>query len=456
MGSRSVALNYVAAAGCPDIEGYSTHVRARSSALSFQPFDAPAPDSVDVRVEAEPEGSGWVGRVVIAGTPTLEREVRGERCEDVVAALALITVLRLEPNGESSVASARAESRSGGEASASSPPAATPSSRSGDPSQRSAADAGNPNTASSTEPSLAPSVSLPTRPATPATPEPPETPGQAPVVPVPETAPREPADASNEAASERESDAAGEAARAGRSPPDAESPEPIARAPDVEVDPAARSLGENEPAADSDEGIAESEPERGREPGQGPVVRAGVAAEVGYATVPDSAPFGLIEGELRFGEGMSSWAAALAFAYARSTSEVRAELGATPVTAELGITLLTAELALCPPAIDATSVWFRACAGVRGGGVHVLITPDDASLSTGDRWRPWLALAPALQVGVPLSERWVIRGVFEVAMQLVRDRFGVLRTNGIEREPVTLYRPLAVSYEFSLGLGYTF
>jgi hypothetical protein len=96
------------------------------------------------------------------------------------------------------------------------------------------------------------------------------------------------------------------------------------------------------------------------------------------------------------------------------------------------------------------------CAGVRGGSVHVLITPDDASLGTGDTWRPWIALAPALQVGVPLSERWAIRGVFELAMQLVRDRFGVWRTIGVEQEPITLYRPGAVSFEFSLGLGYTF
>jgi hypothetical protein len=426
--------------------------------LSFQPFGAPAADSVEVRVE--PEASGWLGRVVIAGTPTLEREVRGERCEDVVAALALITVLRLE----ASEASAAASSASRSEGASASAPSAASGEAPSSPVQgealgpgRAAEDERNPSRASGAEATRAPSPALPVRPATPAA-----SGGRAaseaqPTAPVP--AEREPADASQEASdAELERDAArGADARASENPaPDVAPPEPIARAPDVESEPSATSIREDEPAPDSDEGVEANEPERASEPWRWPAIRAGVAAEVGYATVPEKAPFGRIEAELRFGEDMSSWATALALAYARSTSEVRTELGTTPVSAELGITLLTAELALCPPAIDTTSIWFRVCAGVRGGSVHVLITPDDASLGTGDTWRPWIALAPALQVGVPLSERWAIRGVFELAMQLVRDRFGVWRTIGVEQEPITLYRPGAVSFEFSLGLGYTF
>jgi hypothetical protein len=157
-----------------------------------------------------------------------------------------------------------------------------------------------------------------------------------------------------------------------------------------------------------------------------------------------------VQGELRFGEDLSSWASTLSLGYARSTSEVEA--------AEVGITLLTAELALCPPSfVDATSIWIRACAGVRGGGAHVIITPDDPSFPSGDVWRPWLAVRPSLQLGVPVTHGWALRGAFDLAVQLIRDRFSIERDGGAAgRETVTLYRPNAVSFELGFGIGYTF
>jgi hypothetical protein len=148
---------------------------------------------------------------------------------------------------------------------------------------------------------------------------------------------------------------------------------------------------------------------------------------------------------------MSSWATTLSLAYARGTSEV--------AVAKLRITLVTAELALCPPAfIDATRVWLRACAGVRGGPVRFVVTANDPNQDPAAAWRPWLAVGPSLQLGVPLGSRWAMRGVFDLAVQLIRDRFDIERQVDVmgTEERLTLYRPEAVSVELGLALGYTF
>ena len=112
--SLVVGLSYAAPAGCPDVDGYASHVRARSSTLTLEPNGFPSADSVDVKVDPAPGASGWVGRVTIVGTQALDREVRGERCEDVVAALALITVLRLEGADASATRRAPAGSTANG------------------------------------------------------------------------------------------------------------------------------------------------------------------------------------------------------------------------------------------------------------------------------------------------------------------------------------------------------
>jgi len=67
-------------------------------------------------------------------------------------------------------------------------------------------------------------------------------------------------------------------------------------------------------------------------------------------------------------------------------------------------------------------------------------------------------VAPSLRVGVPLTERWALRGLAELALQLVRDTYavGVGPTNDPESESVPLYHPPALSLELGVGIGYTF
>jgi hypothetical protein len=459
-----VALNYIAPPECPDERGYASHVRSRSATLSFEPSGGvPSADSVDVRVEPGPTGSGWVGQVNIAGTLALEREVKGERCEDVVAALALITVLRLEgassssagvpgsgvsgsaPPGSSSVAGSAAP----GSAAASSSPAGSganastastpPGASNGPPSSADAPRA--PSDSSERQTSAEPS-DLATRGASPD-----ESNAAPPVVPaaparvLPEAPLAEPSgapgSAERRASSAHRDEVASEDSDAARG-----------------SERRTRSTDESEIAASSeadDAGVDSSEPAPPSQPWQWPSVHAGVALQAGYATVPSGALRGLAQAELRLGEHMSSWAGTLSLAYAHGAGDVQA--------AQLSVTLLTAELGLCPPAfIDTGGVWVRACALARTGVAHVLITPDDESLRPGDVWRPWVALGPSLQLGVPLSQRWVLRGAFELALQLIRDRFDVLRTGGdaADAERVTLYRPEAVSFELGLGLSYNF
>jgi hypothetical protein len=57
-----------------------------------------------------------------------------------------------------------------------------------------------------------------------------------------------------------------------------------------------------------------------------------------------------------------------------------------------------------------------------------------------------------------LSERWALRGVAELAVQLVRDTYnvGVGPAEAPETESVPLYRPEAVSLEVGAGIGYSF
>jgi hypothetical protein len=451
--ARAVALSYSAAPGCPGIERYSGHVRARSASVTFEPAGAATADSVDVRIEPEPASNGWLGHVTIAGATALDREVRGTRCEDVVAALALITVLRLEGTDARSTRAASPGSASeSATATASSGAPTSTSAREGATAENSAAattspsESGAPADPSETpEPTAqAPARAAPSGPSS-STPDPGEVPPSAPELP----APAEPA-SPRTSASERESSSASREDSAEPAQAAGDGARESARAGDGTPERRTRGTSEAEIAPSMVDESTEGESGSTSTAGRGPSVRVAVAAQLGYATVPTHALEGLVQGELRFGEDMSSWATALSLAYTRSASEVDAS--------ELDITLLTARLALCPPAfIDTASVWFRACADVRGGGAHVLITPDDPSLSSGDVWRPWLAVGPALQVGVPLSQHWALRGAFELALQLVRDRFDVLRSVGAdETERLTLYRPEAASFELGIGLGYGF
>jgi hypothetical protein len=455
---RAIALSYVAPAGCPDVDHYWRHVRARSTIESIAPADAATADYQDVRVELQPTGSGWLGRLTIAGVLEPDREVRGERCEDVVEALALITVLRLEGGDASSSAVAGVPAETGSASSSSAAraggPTAVPSAdEQGAPVPETPAnDARTPSASAERRARAAPSESAPRGAPAPSASAPPTKPASpAPAAPAPTSSapmPSVPSATGSSASERRRADAerdAGDAETGGSKAPNEAAPDD-GRGPEQRGVSAAELERSVDDAATADA----REPTTPNESGQGASVVVGLAAQAGYATVPPRALRGLLEGELRFGEKMSSWATTLSLAYTRGASDTE--------QAQLDITLLLAELALCPPSfVDAASLWIRACAGVRGGKIHVIITPTDPSQRPADTWRPWLAVNPSLQLGVPLSRGWAVRGVLQLAVQLVRDSFYVDDDRVPEQpERITFYIPQAVSFEFGLGLGYTF
>lgn len=98
-----VLTSYRAPLGCPDEQAYVLSVERRSQTLrlSASGEEADAADRLRVRIQPDTGSAGWRGQLQIEGAHPLEREVRGERCEDVALALALITVLRLDANARS-------------------------------------------------------------------------------------------------------------------------------------------------------------------------------------------------------------------------------------------------------------------------------------------------------------------------------------------------------------------
>ena len=94
----------------------------------------------------------------------------------------------------------------------------------------------------------------------------------------------------------------------------------------------------------------------------------------------------------------------------------------------------------------------------KGLGALIPATATEPEVDARDRWRSWLAVGPSLRVGVPLSEHWTIRGVAELAVQLVRDTFGVRlgAEDDSAAELMPVYRPEAVSLEIGAGIGYSF
>jgi hypothetical protein len=439
---RDVAVSYTAPSGCPGIDGYLSDVRSRATRLNVEPEPLPgAGETVDVIVEPEPGASTWRGRVSITGERALEREVRSERCEDVVAALALITVLRLE-GADTSSAVAAGVSAAGGTGA---PGAAAPSA-SGAAGGSAGGVPGAPEVPgavaepSASEPSGSASPDGETAPDESAGPDAPAQP--------------EPGENAAEAAGPDEAgpDEAGPGA-SGAIAAEPELPEPLEPEPSIVVP---RPEAEEEPADEDDDASDDTsdgaaEPEPPSEPW--PALEVGLAAYGGYASVPAHAVKATLEGELRFGEGVSSWAVLLSLAYAHGDSPVP--------SGELGLTLLTAQLGLCPPAfVNEPSVWIRGCASLRGGGLRSTVSSSDPTfLAEFDQhWGPWLAVGPSLSAGVPLSESLALRGLVELAVQLVRDRYNAVQPNeetGV-LEPFVLYEPEALSIELGLGLGYTF
>jgi hypothetical protein len=129
-----VLASYRAPLGCPTQQEYLGYVASRAARLQLVPqaqvesamLDAAT--RVRVRIQPDSASAGWIGSLRIEGPQALEREVRGERCQDVSQALALITVLRLDERaGEAPGAppSAAAE-RAGGELHEAEPAPAAP------------------------------------------------------------------------------------------------------------------------------------------------------------------------------------------------------------------------------------------------------------------------------------------------------------------------------------------
>lgn len=451
-------LRYTAPAECPSVEGYLGHVRARSASLNLKaPAAALDVDGVDVRVEPEPDGRGWRGHVSITGALALEREVRGDRCDNVVAALALITVLRLEgadAAGASGSTIASTPSAAADERTAATGPTPEPTAPSGPAPSGSAEPSPSPAEPPSASGASGAAASAPTAPAVaelppPAEPAQPsessEPEGTAPAEPRPESEPEQsvpdepaPPRAVAEPAAEARSDA--------QALPRSSEPEPLApleSLPRVAEVIGSVEVSEGDPSSDD-----AGEPASASRSWRWPHTSAGLAAHVGYATVPSHALRATLDAELRLGEGEVPWLASLSLAYARGND------AADP--GEFGLTLLTLELALCPPAfVNEPGLWVRACASARGGALHLSFTRPSPGLDAPDVWRPWVALGPSLRLGVPLSERWALRGFAGLAVQLVRDTFAV-RVEGPEGERVPLYRPEAISLELGAGASYSF
>lgn len=432
---RGVSLRYSAAAECPGIDGYLSHVRSRARRLNVEPEPVPgATDAVVVEVEPEVGTTGWRGRVTISGERSLDREVRSERCADVVAALALITVLRLEGEDASAAAPGGSPAGAGGADAVGAPSAAA---RAGEPtdSAPAAPDA-------SVTPDGVPAASA-------------AAPGAAAAVPEAEPDDVDPAEVPPDDGTPSDEPPQAEPSAEAPAPASEEPPLPEPLEPEPFVVPSTRAEPESAEEPESSEASegAEEPAEAVGSPGEPWSLRAGVAAYAGYASVPAHALKGTLEGELRFGEDVSSWAALLSLAYAHGDSPVP--------SGELGLTLLSAQLGVCPPAFLAeASLWLRACASVRGGGLRSTVSSTDPTFLAefDQKWRPWLALGPALQVGVPLGEGFALRGLAELTFQLIRDRYNAERLNedtGLP-EPFVVYEPEAISIELGAGIGYSF
>ncbi len=403
---RRVVLSYQAPAPCPGYAGYVGHVRDRSATLLIDPLPlaAPTPDRVQVRIVPEGRRAGWVGHLSIVGPAALERQVRGERCQDVVAALALITVLRLEGSETTETSS---------------------------PPPLEAADSVEAALATP-RPEVSEKAESELRPPRRAGPES----AQTELAPTPLTEPSEPSQVASRSSIDAPPLAAAPPLLAGSAASVAEPPAPTGF-DEVEEE------GESEPRDDTDATTSSDS--------DGAALQTSLVGHVGYASVPSHAFKAALQAELRLGQAAASWAGAFGLAYTHGSK--------SSPSGSVALTLLTAELELCPPGAADPRVWLQTCLHLRGGALALSLAPGARALSTEDVVRPWAALGPRLQLGFPLSASWALRTRAELAVHLVRDRFDGERAeigaNG-EPETFTLYRPEAVSFELALGLGYTF
>lgn len=441
-GRRLLRLDYSAPAECPDQDTYARQVESRATTLEVEPVSAAAAprSGTQVSIALEAAAGSWHGSVSIVDGEVVERSVSGERCADVVEALALITVLRLEPGTRSDTAARVADEPSpsaaeqASSAAAAAAGAAEPhlATRDRDPEGTGPADAISRDEASGVisgeaEPAASPDEAEPAAELRAGT----ETSGE-PALESPESGPHTGDDALDVARSR---------ASAARDLPEAEA---IAGLPEL----SALGPGSSSTSPLSDEPPEALQPSASR----AAPLRGNVAAYVGYASVPSDALALALQLELLLGDG--DWAASVLAGYSRGAVEALSGSGA--------LNLLTAQLQLCAPGLRSEPrIWVAPCAQLRGGLVVFEVSPGELTLEAPGALRPWAALGPSLQAGAPLSSAWTLRALGAVSLQLVRDWFEVeLRSPdddaGRPMAAVPIYRPEPLSFEFSVGLSYTF
>jgi hypothetical protein len=362
-------LSYEAAPGCPAADAYVHDVETRSSALhvALPGSTREASQAIAIRVTVRKDAEHWLGELHVDGSDDPDRHVTGDRCIDVVTALALITVLRLDPRAPEAriepplARAALPEPRSAvAETRASSPPAAA---RDSDADATALVDR---------------SVRI-TR----------------------EVQERPPASAA-------EPERAAPVAR--------EAPPPLAPAPSCPELPRSPSL----------------------------VGRGGYVSAASHAV---RLSLGLELSHCVLG---APWSAGLSFAYAGGSAATAA--------GDVSLDLFVARLSLCPLQLTLSEpVWLRACLALDAGLLSVSLSPE-ADFLAQHASRPWLATGPQLDLGLPLSPGWALRGLVGASVGFVRDEFVLERAEVEPGESATarLYRPELVSFEASLGVAYAF
>lgn len=386
---------------------------------------ASLPEQVHVLVEPDPSSAGWLGELRITGPSALVREVRGARCDDVVAALALITVLRLERPDESVAGSAGSLPGSTSAAKPATPAEAGATARSAAATN---AEGSPPRAEAAAEPPTSDERATRDERATPEEGATPDADVEEPT-PTPEAAIEEPTPNPEANTDERAPpSAAAEELADGRAAPSASA---IASADDAD---------ESVERARSDD-ATRAAPLR---------VESRLFGHLGYSSMPSHAFKAALGAELRLGETVASWSGALSLALARGSDL------SPDGTSEL--TLLTAELRLCPPGVSLDAgLSLRGCAQLSAGRLDLSFSPSRL-LETFDRKRPWGALGPSVDAGLPLSSRWTLRATSALMLHLIRDTFERAPTAD-DADPearVPLYRPEALSLELLLGVSYTF
>jgi hypothetical protein len=118
-----VRLHFEAPAACPGALTFALHVQARTRHTRVRPV--PAADGADWSVKLEAAQEGFAGTLTLAqGTGSTQRTLAGATCDEVVAGLAVVAALLVEPE-----AMAPAEEEPAEAAAPASPPERAPRAR---------------------------------------------------------------------------------------------------------------------------------------------------------------------------------------------------------------------------------------------------------------------------------------------------------------------------------------